>query len=90
MRPVSVAPGGSLTVDGSRIRFGTFGALVAGDSGGNFDFYESDFGVPKLTGVPALSGTGKFGGTLGCRPPGFNGEGVTMLISWLRDNAWSG
>jgi len=74
------------TVDGSRILLSTFDALVPGDLGGNLDIYESDFAVPHLSGVPTVAGTGKFGGTLGCTPPAVVGEGVTMLISWLRES----
>jgi hypothetical protein len=75
------------TVDGSRIMFSTPDSLVGGADAGNDDVYESDFARPTVTGRPSLTGTGKFGDALVCKPPGFTGEGVTMLVSWLREAA---
>ena len=73
------------TLDGSRILFITADSLLPADVGGFDDVYESDFARPTVVGVPTLTGTGKFGGTLICKPPAFTGEGVTMFISWLRE-----
>ena len=75
------------TVDGSRILFTTPDSLVGLADAGNDDVYESDFARPTVAGTPILTGTGKLGGTLVCKPPAFTGEGVTMFVSWLREAA---
>ncbi len=73
-------------MDGSRVLFVTADALLGSDQGGNDDVYEADYAVPVLSGIPTLSGTSKFAGTLSCKAPAFVGEGVTMLFAWLRES----